>query len=93
MGTKGVLQNPNKVKCAVKEVEWACFLIGPEGLKPLPKHTEVMRNFPSPINMTDLKSYIALLHQVTFCYAISQAVHPLRHLLKPSTGRQLSEGI
>ena len=84
MGTNGVLQNPNKLKFALKEVEWAGFLIEPEGGKPLPKHTEAIRNFPTPANLTNLGKYMALLQQVAFCYAMSPAVYPQRHLLKPS---------
>ena len=37
-----------------------------------------------PVNITDLRSFMALLQQVAYCYAISLAVSQFRHLLKPS---------
>merc|ERR1711888_363571 len=58
--------------------------IGPDSVKPLTKHTEAVRAYPTPTNITDLRSFMALLQQVAYCYAISPATNPLRHLLKPA---------
>ena len=84
LGNHGILQNPDKFKFGHQEIEWAGFLIGKDTVSPLPKHTESIRTFPTPHNITDLRSFMALLQQVSYCYAISPAVQPLRHLLKPT---------
>jgi hypothetical protein len=39
-----------------------------------------VRTYPTPVNITDIWSFLALLQQV----AISPAVATFRHLLKPS---------
>jgi hypothetical protein len=40
--------------------------------------------YPTLVNITDMGSFMALLQQVAYCYAISPAVAKFRHLLKPS---------
>ena len=55
-------------------MDWAGFTIGPYSVKPLAKQTEAVRLFPTPVNLTDLRSFMALLQQVAYCYAISLAV-------------------
>ena len=84
MGENGILQNPDKFQFGSKEVDWAGFLITENSVKPLPKHTKAIRNYPTPTNITDMRSFTALLQQVAYCYAISPAVSKLRHLLKPA---------
>ena len=84
MGENDILQNPDKFQFGSKEVDWAGFLITENSVKPLPKHTKAIRNYPTPTNITDMRSFTALLQQVAYCYAISPAVSKLRHLLKPA---------
>ena len=82
LGQNSVLQNPDKFQFGEKTAEWAGFTIGERCVKPLPKHTAAIKSFPTPANITDLRSFMALLQQVAYCYAISPATNPLRHLLK-----------
>ena len=49
------------------------------------KHKAAVKMYPTPVSITDLRSFMALLQQVAYCYAISPAVAKIRHLLKPST--------
>ena len=98
MGTNGIIQCPEKFQFGCKTVAWAGFTIGPDSVKPLPKHTEAVRSYPTPVNITDLRSFMALLQQVAYCYAISPAVSQFRHLLKPSepwkwTKEKVEEGV
>ena len=83
MGTKGIIQNPDKFQFGSKEVEWAGFRIGPNSVRPLAKHTASVKTYPTPISISNLRSCMAPLQQVA--YAISPAVAELKHLLKPST--------
>ena len=84
MGENGILQNPDKFVFGKKEVEWAGFLITSNAFKPLPRDTKAIRSFPTPGNIKDMRSFMALLQQVAYCYAISPKVARLRHLLKPT---------
>ena len=93
MGQNGIPQNPDKFQFGTKTVEWAGFLIGEKSVKPLKKHTEAIKSFPTPLNITDLRSFMALLQQVAYCYATSPATAPLRHLLKPSEPWDWSEDV
>ena len=69
------------------------FLIGEKSVKPLQKHTEAIKSFPTPQNITNLHSFMALLQQAAYCYATSPATAPLRHLLKPSEPWHWSEDV
>ena len=80
MGQNGVPQNTDKFQFGTKTVEW----LGEKSVKPLKKHREVIKSFPTPLNITDLRSFMALLKQIAYCYATSPAPAPLRHLLKSS---------
>ena len=84
MGRNGILQNPEMLQFGKMEVEWACFLITDKSVKPLPKHMAAIRTFPTPMGITDMRSFMALLQQVTYYYTISPKVVRLRHLLKPT---------
>ena len=93
LGQNGILQNPDKFQFGSKTVEWAGFTISENNVKPLAKHTAAIRSFPTPLNITDLRSFMALLQQVSYCYAISPATTPLRHLLKPAEKWRWTEDI
>jgi hypothetical protein len=82
-----------KFQFGSKTVAWAGFTIRPDSVKPLPKHTEAAKTYPTPVNITDMRSFIALLQQVAYCYAISPAVAKLRHLLKPTEPWDWTEDI
>ena len=87
MGSNGIIQYPYKFQFGSKDVDWAGagFTIGADSVRPLAKHTAAVRTYPTPFSITNLRSFMALLQQVAYCYAISPAVAKIRHLLKPST--------
>ena len=84
-GSHGIIQNPDKFQFCKKEVDWAGFRLGPEGVKPLPKHTDAVRSFPVPENVTDLRSFMQLVNQVSHFYAAQPKLLPFRELLKKNT--------
>ena len=47
MGLNGIPQNPDKFQFGTKTVEWAGFLIGEKSVKPLKKHTDAIKCFPT----------------------------------------------
>ena len=82
VGKNGILQNPDKFVFCEKSIDWAGYRIGPDTLKPLLKHTEAIRCFPTPKNLTDLRSFMALVNQVSVFYASQPKLVPFRDLLK-----------
>ena len=50
--------------------------------KPLDAHVDAIRNFPTPVNITDMRSFMALVNQVAPYYAVQPHLLPFRELLK-----------
>ena len=79
----GLVFSPQKFKFARREVEFAGFLITDTGIKPAAKYTESIRNFPTPKNITEVRSWYGLINQVDYCFCKTEIMAPFRHLLSP----------
>ena len=84
-GQNGIIQNPDKFTFCERTVNWAGFQLGPDGVRPLPAHTDAIRSFPTPRNITDIRSFMALVNQVSVFYATQPSLLPFRDLLKKDT--------
>ena len=75
--------NPDKCKLCQVEVEYLGNMIGREGIRPTTAKTETLETWPSPENVTELKSFLGLLG---FCRRyiadLAQISAPLNGLLK-----------
>lgn len=78
----GIVFNPQKFHFAEKEVEFAGFLITEDGIKPTKKMTETIRNFPTPKNITDIRSWFGMVNQVAYAFSQAEVMAPFRELLK-----------
>ena len=85
VGRNGITLNPEKFKFAQEEVEWAGIKIGKRSIEPLDEHVAAIRSFPQPINLTDMKSFFALIEQVAPYYAVKPHLAPFRELLKKNS--------
>ena len=85
VGKNGIILNPDKFQFAAEEVDWAGVRISAEKVEPLPDHVQALRDFPSPKNLTDMRSYFALVNQVAPYYATQPELHPFRELLKKNS--------
>ena len=63
-------------------VDWAGYRITMDGVEPFPKHLEAIRNYPMPTNLTDMRSFFALVEQVSPFVMIKPHLYPFRELLK-----------
>ena len=77
--------NPEKFHFAEDEVDWAGIRITKDKCRPLDSHVEAIRNFPVPVNVTDMRSFMALVNQVAPYYAVQPHLQPFRDLLKKGT--------
>ena len=84
-GRNGIILNPTKFIFCRQSVEFAGFLITPTSVKPCPRSLEAILNFPTPKNITDVRSWFGLVNQVSFAFASAERMQPFRMLLKPST--------
>ncbi len=81
----GITLNPKKFLIGEQEVPFAGYVVGINGYKPDPDKIRAIQNFPHPTNLTDLRSFLGLCEQLAgFSKEVTEAFHPLRHLLRPS---------
>ena len=84
LGNNGILQNPAKFQFCQQEVDWSGFRISSDGVRPMPHISQSIRDFPTPINRTDMRSFMALAQQVSYATAVAPRLLPFRELLKDS---------
>ena len=53
-----MLRNPDKFRFCQTEVNWSGFMIGKDLVQSMPHLTNAIRNFPLPVNKTDLRSLL-----------------------------------
>ena len=64
-------------------MDYVGYRINSEGVKADPKKVEAIRKFPTPTNITELRSFMGLANQLgRFSNQLSKAAEPLRDLMK-----------
>ena len=84
-GRNGITLNPNKFVFAKETVEFAGFEITPSNVRPCSRFLQAIRDFPTPSNITDIRSWFGLVNQVSYAFASAERMLPFRSLLKPGT--------
>ena len=64
VGRNGIILNPEKFNFAEDTVDWAGVRISKDKVEPLPEHVQAIRDYPPPTNLTDMRSFFALVEQV-----------------------------
>uniref|UniRef100_UPI00358E07DA uncharacterized protein n=1 Tax=Myxine glutinosa TaxID=7769 RepID=UPI00358E07DA len=79
----GITLNPQKFHFAQDSVKFCGSIINRDGVASDPGKLSAIADFPTPTNITDLRSFLGLVHQLdSFSTEISTASDPLRSLLK-----------
>ena len=81
----GIVLNSDKFSFGKDTVDWAGIRLTKDKAQPLPEHVKVIKEFPTPINLTDMRSYWALVNQVSPYYCAQPHLQPFRDLLKKKT--------
>ena len=84
-GRHGITLNPDKFQFAQDEVEFAGFAIASNTVRPCKKYLRAISDFPTPQNITDVRSWFGLVNQVSYAFSMADQMLPFRDLLKPST--------
>lgn len=84
-GHNGIILNPDKFMFGADTVEFAGFEIAPTNVRPCKKYLNAIRDFPTPTNITDVRSWFGLINQVSYASAATEHMLPFRQLLKPDT--------
>jgi len=64
VGQAGIVLNPDKFQFAERTVDFAGFRVLDSAIEPPPKYLDAIRDFPSPTNTTDIRSWFGLVNQV-----------------------------
>jgi hypothetical protein len=70
VGENGIVLNSDKFCFGEDVVDWAGIRLTEDKVQPLPEHVRAIRDFPMPTNITDMRSYWALVNQVSPYYSV-----------------------
>ena len=82
-GNNGITLNPKKFQFGKDEVEFAGFEITSNSIKPCNKFLKAITEFPTPNDITGIRSWFGLINQVSYSFSITAELQPFRDLLKP----------
>ena len=83
-GRNGITLNPEKFIFVQDVVEFAGFEITHDTVRPCKRFLRAITEFPTPKNITDIRSWFGLLNQVSYAFSIAERMLPFRNLLKPA---------
>lgn len=75
--------NPDKFIFGADTVEFAGFEITNDTVRTCRKYLDAIRDFPTPANITDVRSWFGLINQVSYAFAANERILPFCQLLKP----------
>lgn len=79
----GIVFNKDKFVFAQEEVDFVGFTVTMDGVKPSREFIKAVEEFPTPRDLTGVRSWFGLINQVNYAYSQSSLMLPFRHLLKP----------
>ena len=85
-GRNGIILNPPpKFTFAADDVEFAGFEVTLTDVRPCKQYLEAILKFPTPTNITDIRSWFGLINQVSYAFSMTERMAPFRQFLKPNT--------
>ena len=78
----GIVFNPEKFKFARECVEFAGFEVTMDGYRPADHIIAAIRDFPTPKDKVDIRSWFGLVNQVAYTFSESSVMEPFRELMK-----------
>ena len=78
----GITINIDKFQFCQDSIEFAGLNITPTGITPSDKLISAIRDFPTPTNITDARSWFGLVNQAAWSYSIGPIMEPFRELVK-----------
>ena len=77
-GRAGIVLNPEKFQFSQPVVDFAGFRITKSSVEPLPKYIDAIEGFPTPTNLTDIRSWFGLVNQVSHYAQLREMMNPFR---------------
>jgi len=88
-GHNGIILNPDKFVFRADTVEFAGFEITPSIVRPCKKYLDAIRDFPTPVTITNVCSWFGLFNQVSYAFAATECMLPFHQLLQLGTPTQV----
>ena len=85
VGSAGMVLNLMKFQFAKREVEFAGFCITESTIEPLNKYFDAIMDFPTPVSITDIRSWFGLVNQVSNYAQLRDLMAPFRPFLSPKS--------
>ncbi|XP_064122521.1 uncharacterized protein LOC135226741 [Macrobrachium nipponense] len=80
----GITLNKEKFTVAAPKVNFCNYVLSSDGIAADPDKVSAIRDFPTPSNVTDVRSFMGLVNQLAdFTPDIAAAAQPLRPLMSP----------
>ncbi len=83
----GIIFNVSKFVFAMEECEFAGFELTMDGYRPPARTLNAIKNFPTPTNLTDVRSWFGLINQVAYAFKQARVMEPFRELLSTKNSR------
>ena len=83
VGQAGIVLNPDKFQFAEKTVDFAGFRVSETTIELLPKYIDAIKDFPTPVSTTDIRSWFGLVNQVTNYVQLRDTMAPFKPFLSP----------
>ncbi|VDI45746.1 Hypothetical predicted protein [Mytilus galloprovincialis] len=74
-----------KFHSAQDTVEFAGFKITNDRVRPCKRYLPAILDFPTPKNITDVRSWFGLVNQVSYAFSMADRLNPFRQLIKNGT--------
>ena len=91
VGKAGIVLNPEKFQFSQETVDFAGFRITKDSVEPLPKYIDAIREYPTPTNISDIRSWFGLVNQVSHYSQLRDMMAPFRKFLSPKVKFEWSE--
>ena len=72
-------------------MEFAGFEITNTNVRPCDRFLRAILDFPTPLNLTDIRSWFGLVNQVSYAFSMAERMLPFRKLLKSSSKFEWTE--
>ena len=83
VGENGMILNKKKFTFGKSEVDYAGFRITNDSVLPLEKNLQALKEFPTPKNISDVRSFFALANNLNFTTKVKEMLKDFRPLLSP----------
>ena len=92
-GRNGIVLNPEKFVFAQHTVDFIGFTITHNSVKPFSKYLSAITDFPTPRNVTDVRSWFGLVKQISYTFSAAEIMEPFRKLLKSDIKFEWNESL